>query len=184
MNQQQNNVLDWMDTFGQECPAKASIPTLEVRKLRAKLILEEALEIIEGLGLQLEIENNCGREFIFVPELEKNNIKFHEWDEPNLVKIADGIADLNYVSYGTAIACGLDMEPIEQEVHKNNMAKMWSGEEITDIYSSKEIEKLKLDKLPPGKYKGFYVVKDKHGKILKPPGHDKPNLEPLIKQQE
>lgn len=42
----------------------------------------------------------------------------------NLIEIADGIADLLYVVYGTAVECGLDMEPIYKEVHRSNMSKV------------------------------------------------------------
>jgi predicted HAD superfamily Cof-like phosphohydrolase len=41
----------------------------------------------------------------------------------DMVKVADGLADLLVVTYGTAIAAGIDMEPIFREVHFSNMTK-------------------------------------------------------------
>lgn len=44
-------------------------------------------------------------------------------DAANLVLVADGIADLLYVTLYTACAYGLDMEPIWAEVQRSNMTK-------------------------------------------------------------
>lgn len=48
------------------------------------------------------------------------------WDageKGDLVKVADALADLLYVVYGTAISYGIDLEEIFQEVHLSNMTK-------------------------------------------------------------
>lgn len=42
----------------------------------------------------------------------------------DLVETADGIADLLYVIYGTAVSCGIYMPPIFAEVHRSNMSKV------------------------------------------------------------
>lgn len=42
----------------------------------------------------------------------------------DLVEVADGIGDALYVLYGTAIACGLDMTRIFEEIHRSNMTKI------------------------------------------------------------
>lgn len=44
--------------------------------------------------------------------------------EENLVEVADALADLLYVVYGTAISCGMDIDPIFEAVHKSNMSKV------------------------------------------------------------
>ncbi|GJL54660.1 MAG: hypothetical protein NPIRA02_17920 [Nitrospirales bacterium] len=42
----------------------------------------------------------------------------------DLPNIAKELADLLYVVYGTAVSCGIDMEPVFQEVHRSNMSKI------------------------------------------------------------
>jgi predicted HAD superfamily Cof-like phosphohydrolase len=73
----------------------------------------------------------------------------------DIVKIADGIADLIYVVKGTAITYGIDIEPIFNEVHKSNMSKCIDGK----------------------------LIKDSSGKVLKPDSYSPPDIELLIEQQ-
>ena len=42
----------------------------------------------------------------------------------NLAAVAKEMADLLYVTYGTAVSYGIDMEPIFQEVHRSNLSKI------------------------------------------------------------
>lgn len=44
-------------------------------------------------------------------------------NDKNLVKIADALADILYVIYGTGVSYGIDLEPIFKEVHESNMSK-------------------------------------------------------------
>jgi predicted HAD superfamily Cof-like phosphohydrolase len=44
--------------------------------------------------------------------------------QKDLVAIADGLADLLVVTFGTALAYGIDIGPVWQAVHKSNMAKL------------------------------------------------------------
>lgn len=50
----------------------------------------------------------------------------------DIVEIADGCADLMVVTIGTAIACGIDLDPIFQEVHRSNMSKFIDGHRRED----------------------------------------------------
>lgn len=45
------------------------------------------------------------------------------WARKDLVEIADGIADLLYLAFGTAADAGIDIEPIFEAVHASNMTK-------------------------------------------------------------
>lgn len=41
----------------------------------------------------------------------------------NLTEMVDALADILYVTYGTALTLGVDMEEIMDEVHRSNMTK-------------------------------------------------------------
>lgn len=72
-----------------------SVVNKDIKKLRLKLIEEEFAEVEEAL------------------------------EEKHLVKLADGLADLLYVVFGTAVSYGLGpiMDEIFAEVHRSNMTK-------------------------------------------------------------
>ncbi len=44
----------------------------------------------------------------------------------DLVGIADALADIVYVAYGTALTYGIDLDAVLQEVHRSNMSKLGS----------------------------------------------------------
>lgn len=69
-------------------------PKFSRPELRVKLIKEETKEICEAL------------------------------EAGDMIGVADGIADLLYVAIGTAVEMGIDIEPIFNEVHRANMAKV------------------------------------------------------------
>jgi predicted HAD superfamily Cof-like phosphohydrolase len=42
----------------------------------------------------------------------------------DLVAIADALADIVYVAYGTAVTYGIDLDMVLSEVHRSNMSKL------------------------------------------------------------
>lgn len=42
----------------------------------------------------------------------------------DVVELADGLADIVYVVYGTALAHGIDLDAVLEEVHRSNMSKL------------------------------------------------------------
>ena len=42
----------------------------------------------------------------------------------NLAAVAKELADLLYVTYGTAVSYGIDMDPVFREVHRSNLSKI------------------------------------------------------------
>jgi predicted HAD superfamily Cof-like phosphohydrolase len=102
----------------QACPLMPCVPSLEVRTLRARLILEEAMETIHALGFAVE-----GMAAV---------VSLKAVYEPNLVEIVDGCADVAVVATGTLIACGVADREVQQEVDSNNLAKLGPGSSIRE----------------------------------------------------
>jgi len=116
--------LDWHERFGVHVRTTPGMVDPKTRDLRIALIKEELGELEDAGHLQ------------------------------DLTKIADAIADLLYVVYGTAVSYGIDMEPVFQEVHRSNMSK---GDPE--------------------------IVRASNGKILKSRNWTPPDLEPILKSQ-
>jgi predicted HAD superfamily Cof-like phosphohydrolase len=45
-------------------------------------------------------------------------------EKGDLVAIADALADITYVVYGTALTYGIDLDAVLREVHRSNMSKL------------------------------------------------------------
>lgn len=120
-------VREFMVKAKQECPQLPTIPSADVRKLRAKLILEEALETIKALGMSLCRE--------FGGELHKitdDQFDFVADGECDIVGVADGCADVSVVTIGTLIAFGIPDRRLLELVDNNNLAKFGPGHSIRE----------------------------------------------------
>lgn len=95
MNKWQQDVLDFQIKYKNYHQGKPEVPAEHIRDFRIKLIEEEVNKEL-------------------IPAIQNKNME----------KVADGIADAIYVLLGTAIAFGIDIEPIWKVVHQSNMAKV------------------------------------------------------------
>ena len=94
MSGEQQMVAEFHQTFSIAREVVPTIPDEATRLLRARLIQEEFDELKDALR------------------------------EGDTVAVAKELADLLYVVYGTAVSCGIDMEPVFREVHRSNMSKV------------------------------------------------------------
>lgn len=148
----QKDVKTFMETMGQPVP---SYPTLEnyPLEMRARLILEETLEFIEASGLKVSIDLFEG------PGIKSTG------NPPDWPEMIDAICDLLYVTYGAAVAMGVNVEPFWKAVHDSNMQKLagktredgkrmkpegWQPPDIKGILKS-EVEKAGYMNLTTGK---------------------------------
>lgn len=115
-----NNVVSFMQQAGQNTPEKITEPSKADRLLRAKLILEEAFELInDGLGVEVSMQ-----EYI----LEPQKLEYRTVQEPDIVAAMDGAVDLLWVGVtGTSIIFGCDLEPLIEEVDRSNLSKFIDG---------------------------------------------------------
>lgn len=94
MTDAQRMVREFHRAFGIMIAERPAIPDDATRTLRMRLIEEEFQELREALT------------------------------RGEITGVAKELADLLYVVYGTAVSCGIDMEPVFQEVHRSNMTKV------------------------------------------------------------
>lgn len=118
----QRRIEEFMRLAGQDLPLHPVIPSAEVRFLRASIILEEALETIEALGM--EVGTGVGAEFVPTPHLV---VRASDKLKPNLIEIADGCADTSVVTIGTLSACGIADNQLLMEVDASNLRKFGLG---------------------------------------------------------
>lgn len=107
-----------MQKVGQDTPEGAVIPDEKTRILRAKLILEEALETVAALGVAVHVN---GQEVI------EEGLAYSAPNEVDLKEVVDGCADISVVTIGTLIAFGVDDEPVLEEVDASNLRKFGEG---------------------------------------------------------
>lgn len=94
MREEQSMVDEFHRKFHIHTEPSPSIPDESTRGLRIRLIQEEFDELKEALVKE------------------------------DLLGIAKELADVLYVVYGTAVSCGIDMEPVFREVHRSNLSKV------------------------------------------------------------
>ena len=148
MNQcHQKRIQDFMNMIGQDTPTTPQVPDQPTRKLRASLILEEALETIKALGFSVKLSDG--------QRVDDGDYHFIEVQKPDLTEIADGVADISVVAIGTSLACGIDINPVIEEVDQNNLEKFTI----------------------PGGYRR------PDGKWVKSPSHEPPKIKEIIDGQ-
>src|SRR5881628_3926633 len=94
MTDEQRMVAEFHRLFGIAIGTVPAAPDEATRSLRGNLIQEEFDELQEAFAQQ----------------------------DPSA--IAKELADLLYVIYGTAVSCGIDLEPVFREVHRSNLSKV------------------------------------------------------------
>jgi predicted HAD superfamily Cof-like phosphohydrolase len=143
-------VAEFMLKAGQQLPSTPSVRDGKIRELRVRLLLEEVLEFAEasGVGIKLREDHDA------TPSLHFEDFIFETCDEVNLIKAADGLADISVVTVGAMLAYGIADVPLLEEVDRNNLAKIARGH-----------------KCP------------KTGKWLKPPDHQPPRIADVLRAQ-
>ncbi len=114
MTKMQRQVEEFHRRLGQ--PIGSGPPHFSREELRAKLILEEAIETAVGLVGSMRMD-------VLLGQLRRE----HAFKDPsiqNMPDAIDGLCDLLYVAFGAAVEMGVDLEPFFDEVHKTNLAKL------------------------------------------------------------
>lgn len=181
----QQRIDEFMRKAGQEVPESPCIPSAEVRLLRAKLIMEEALETIEGLGFNVYYNWTESEETFAAPKF------YPRVNPPDLELIADGCADLSVVTIGTLSACGISDEALLAEVDAANLAKfeiprcLVHGNTMAQVKSNWPAYRC-TKMVHPGVRCGFHAngpYRRDDGKWVKGPDWTPPNIARVLNEQ-
>lgn len=112
-------VHEFMTLFGQ--PVRY-VPTADIpdgeRLLRVRLVVEEALEFAQAMGVRVTgIADNLHEHNAHTVQVELNG------DPLDIVEAGDALADLTYVTEGSGWTLGIPLNDVFREVHRSNMAK-------------------------------------------------------------
>jgi len=114
-------VKDFMQKAGQDTPEGLTTPDASIRTLRARLILEEALETVHAMGITVRAGGPDGA------LVEEKTLDLKADGEVDHIEVVDGCADISVVTMGTLIAFGVDDEPVLEEVDESNLRKFEPG---------------------------------------------------------
>jgi predicted HAD superfamily Cof-like phosphohydrolase len=121
----QRAVIEFHQAFDIPIAGAPSVPTDARVRLRARLIAEE---FFETLGAMFDLDaSGTINEIVDILRANINELPVRV----DLVELADGFADLDYVVEGARLEFGINGLPIAKEVHRSNMAKV-GGERRAD----------------------------------------------------
>jgi len=164
-NSMQVAIEDFMRRADQKVAEYPQLPSDEIVTLRIRLMVEELLGAIDPDDLIYDMNGNLlpgntGR-YVELLVTNKSNELIASMLKGDLVGVADGLADVLYVVIGTAVAYGIDIQEVFDEVHRSNLSKTVWNKEL-------------------GRYT---IEKDEFGKGIKPPTYSPANLEPIVLRQ-
>lgn len=138
---------------GNQVPEKPKAPSPKDAVLCARLILEEAMETIDALGVEVKLlpEHTCRDPIVF------RGLSFQSVRPADLVEVIDGCCDTHVVSTFTMVMCGVCDDGPQSLVDANNLGK--------------------FDPALGGKRC------PSSGKWIKPPNYPKPDIAQSLKDQ-
>ena len=131
-------VREFMRTYQQLVPKIPILPDPVTQNLRYRLIDEEAQELAAAT---------------------------------NPKEYLDAVGDLLYVVYGAALAAGFSPHQVDAaftEIHRSNMSKCWSDDEINFIPADSRSTQVRDNR---------HIVRRSDGKIVKSPSYSPARLE-------
>lgn len=171
MTRLQRQLIEFHRTFEHPILDSPTIPSDERVRLRASLVIEEALKLIEALFGEDDLLDDARDSLHRV--IARDTVKV------DLVAAADALADIDYVVEGTRLEFGINGEPIADEVHHSNMAKSIRCGRC--VGSGKADVPLETCGFCKGV--GRITMKREDGKTLKPAEWTPPNIKGELEAQ-
>ncbi len=110
----EDSIRDFFVAMGEPVPVGLDVGNVRT-ELRARMILEEALETVRALGFEQTKKNTN--------ELRQRYSQ-PDYVQPDWAEVIDGVCDIVYISVGTLVEAGIPFQRFFAEVHRSNMLKV------------------------------------------------------------
>jgi NTP pyrophosphatase (non-canonical NTP hydrolase) len=104
----------------------------------------------------------------------------------NIYDVADALGDLLYVVLSAAVTYGINLKPVFDEIHRSNMTKLWTGDElltVSDDFRSKHNSLCVDDNAGIHGKRAFIVRRISDGKVIKSPSYSPAAIKSVIDAQ-
>jgi predicted HAD superfamily Cof-like phosphohydrolase len=148
-------VKEFHQKFGHPVETTPLTPSVKIMKFRARFLLEEVSEHILALGARKGRNQHLARS-VELLELAANQIALaqdYEFDDVDMIEVADSLGDLDYIVNGAALVYGIPLPAVVAEIHASNMTKL--GKDGKPIHNEE-------------------------GKVVKGPGYRPPSLASIL----
>jgi predicted HAD superfamily Cof-like phosphohydrolase len=204
MKTKQDKVREFMLHFNQDVVQRPCVPDLKTQEFRLSLNLSELFEIVRDIEDPVKrVDGFCdllyttygwanvsgvhlNKQSEVAEALPDNKIAWwlgHCSTNAAFAETADGIQHwLNEVVDGVfmwASKLGVTASKLDEcfeEVHRSNMAKLWSVADFGDGDSGSIWPGWSFQEVGEGKF----IAKDETGKVRKPPGWQEPKLKEIL----
>jgi len=119
-----NNVVEFCRNAGQPVPENITEPSNEDKILRARLIMEEALEMVYALGVYIQPKSSE------IHAYSADDFTYYATGRFDSVGVADAAVDILWVGVtGPMVLCGMadKLEACIEEVDASNLSKFIDG---------------------------------------------------------
>lgn len=168
MSPLQKQVIEFHQQFDHPILPTPQVPPPARTRVRMRLLFEELCEAFEAVGMA--VPNSVRGTMTTV--IDESLIRV------DLVKLADALGDLDYVSEGTRLECGIEGGGVADEIHRTNMNKR-----VVCAACGGCGDDHQGGKCPTCRGKGRILLRRADGKTLKPSGWTPPEIDRVLQMQ-
>jgi predicted HAD superfamily Cof-like phosphohydrolase len=181
----QEDIVTLMKQFEQEVKEAPELPDEPTRLLRARLVLEEALEFVRACGCTVALSGSDGQKTAVIDEI---SVVVDPDVKPDFTEYVDGCIDQLVVTYGALNAAGVKARSAWDEVQRSNMSKAWPHCSVCDAVLVRGSGEELVHPEDGGAHGGAWrmvlkVHKREDGKFIKAPTYSPANLKRVIEEQ-
>ena len=181
----QEDIVTLMTQFEQEVKESPALPDTATRLLRARLVLEEALEFVKGCGCTVTLSGSSDARPAVIDDIR---VVPDPNGTPDFTEYVDGCIDQLVVTYGALNAAGVKAQSAWDEVQRSNMSKAWPHCSACDAVLVRGADEEMIHAEGADAHGGNWrtilkVHKREDGKFIKAPTYSPANLKRVIEEQ-